>query len=131
MKVPLLEFLDKLESTVKAAPQGDWSAPQGGWPSSRYGEVVSNEQPITEGYGGKLIAESCNRLVAPHIVATQPKATLALIAKLREAVDIMREAAELAGRSTREWVDLVESPADVLNRFQDSAASWASIEVSE
>lgn len=86
MKVPLLEFLDKLESTVKAAPRGDWSAPQGGWPSSRYGEVVSNEQPTTEGYGGKLIAESCDRLVAPHIVATQPKNVLALITKIRHLV---------------------------------------------
>jgi hypothetical protein len=89
VKVPLLEYLGKLEATVKAAPQGDWSAPKGGWPSSRYGEVVSNEQPTTEGYGGKLIAESCDKLVAPHIVATQPKATLALIAKLREAVALL------------------------------------------
>ncbi len=89
MKVPLLEYLDKLEATVKAAPQGKWSAPQGGWPSSRYGEVVSDEIPTTEGYGGKLIAESCDRLVVPHIVATQPRATLALIEKLREAVRLV------------------------------------------
>lgn len=123
MKIPLLEYLDKLEATAKAAPQGEWSAPRGGWPASRYGEIISDELPHEEGYGGKLITESCNKLVAPHIVATQPRATLALIAKLREAIDLVRQGAAIAA--------FPGVGANAINRFQDDVVAWASIEVPE
>lgn len=120
MKVPLLEYLDRLEATAKAVSQGHWSAPHGGWPSSRFGEVVSNEQPATEGYDGRLIAESCDRLVAPHIVATQPRATLALIAKLREAVGLI-------GLSRRVIASL--DLADVLPKLEQELREFSEGEI--
>jgi hypothetical protein len=112
--VPLLEYLDKLEAKAKSAIGGEWSR--------NSDQVLSDLGPSTPMYDGRLIAESCERSNAEHIVATQPGATLALIAKLRDAVDIVREAVDIALR---------HPPADVVNRFQDSVISWASIEVPE
>lgn len=91
MKVPLLEYLDKLEATARAAPPGNWTAPPHG--GGRFaGAVVSDEREPDEGYGGHLIAESCSPTVCVHMMATQPKATLALIRRLRLAVEIMEQA---------------------------------------
>jgi len=41
------------------------------------------------GYQGHAVASDCPSGADRHIVATQPKATLALIAKLREAVALV------------------------------------------
>lgn len=76
----LLDYLDQLEAAAKAAPGGRWARPV----RCPFGEIVSDEQPFDEGYGGKLICESVAPLAAAYIVAMQPNATLALIAKLRE-----------------------------------------------
>lgn len=61
MKVPLLEYLDRLEATAKAAPTS---------------YVL-------------FAAKDCAPATRAHIEATQPKATLALIAKLRELLGLL------------------------------------------
>lgn len=83
-KVPLLEYLDHLEATAKAPSDGTWRRGRGG-------EVLSDACPATPLYDGQVVAESCPPAERDHILATQPRATLALIAKLREAVQIARD----------------------------------------
>lgn len=118
-QVSLLAYLDHLESTTKAAPGGRWRNPS---PDrvTHYGEVVSDEAPFDEGYAGQLVAESMSGKVTAFVIAMQPSATLALIAKLREAVEIVGEAVRL---STSQATD------GQLNDLQDRAIAWNSIEV--
>lgn len=76
MKVPLLEYLDKLEATAKAA------------------EVIDHVwKPSAMAEYGRM---------------TQPKATLALIAKLREVVELTRIASVADDYLGRELEKLLE-----------------------
>ena len=118
MKVPLLEYLDKLEAKAKAAE----AKTIGSLRPKPWGRIHDDKEPWGAGF---------NDEIQTHILATQPKATLALIAKLREAVEIVREAVALASQPRNGWLSSTESPADVINRFQDSVVAWAQIEVPE
>lgn len=104
MKISLLEYLDKLEATAKAASEGRWTevndwkstspnapidtiettrAPRNSAEAASWG----NGRPVhvqIASMGDDYENSDANRA---HILATQPEATLALIAKLREAVD--------------------------------------------
>lgn len=123
MKVALLEYLDKLEATAREAPgMGDLSQPDGSpWVGDweRAGRIVAKytEDMVV------MVAEKASPRGTAHIVATQPRATLALIAKLREAVDLVRQATAIAA-----YPGVGASP---INRFQDDVIAWASIEVPE
>lgn len=87
-RMELDEFLNQLEAKAHAAPVGVWRGPGVG---SRYGEVVSDAGEVDEGYGGHLICESVRDAASEHILATQPKVVLALVAKLRAAVQLAKD----------------------------------------
>lgn len=110
----LFEYLDKLEATAKAATTGTW----------HYGQDATH---VTA--DDFLMIRTTGARDAEHVIATQPAATLALIAKLREAVDIVRRATEIASMTASDWRANGAQPADVINRFQDQVVEWARIEV--
>lgn len=105
MKVPLLEYLDKLEATAKAATAGTWNGVND-WnsnnPSAPVDTIESTRAPneFERSSWGDVVHvqiaqieedfENPDANIA-HILATQPRATLALIAKLREAVQLIAE----------------------------------------
>lgn len=109
-RIPLLVYLDRLEATAKAAPGGRWRNPN---IENRihYGEVVSDEAPFDEGYAGQLVAESLSGRAMALLIATQPSATLALIAKLRSALMLL----DMVVSSARAGTDLSDSWADELD----------------
>jgi len=89
--VPLLEYLDKLESAARAASDGRW-AEVNDWNSSRpdaWGDTV-HVQIATVGDDEHENADA-NRA---HILATQPRATLALIHSTRVLVLTIRKFCE-------------------------------------
>lgn len=111
-RLPLLAYLLELEATAKGAPGGRWRNPN---PDGvrRYGEVVSDEAPFDEGYGGQLVAESMSGRAMTFLITMQPSATLALIAKLREADELLRDC------------------ADAMNFFLSDEAELAALSVEE
>lgn len=107
MKVPLLEYLDKLEATAKVSIA---EAGPNTWESSREDEdFVTINAAASTAVGATLIAKSVHANDAAHILATQPKATLALIAKLRELAILARRAREASTGSTISWRELDEA----------------------
>lgn len=100
MKIPLLEYLDKLETTAKAASDGRWTEVND-WNSSDPAALIDTiettrapndfERPAWGDAVHVKIAtldeehenSDANRA---HILATQPRAMLALIEKLRRLV---------------------------------------------
>lgn len=77
MKVPLLEYLDKLEATAKAANERT----HGALHAEPAGKIDDEMGPWGAGWTDSI---------QDHILATQPRATLALIAKLRELANFAR-----------------------------------------
>ena len=71
--VPLLEYLDKLEATANAANERT----HGSLSAMPHGKIDDEMGPWGAGWTDSIQG---------HILATQPRATLALIAKLRDAV---------------------------------------------
>lgn len=120
MKVPLLEYLDKLEATAREAPgMGDLSQPDGSpWVGDweRVGRIVAKyaENLVV------MVAEKASPRGTAHIVATQPRATLALIAKLREAVGLI-------GLSRRVMASL--DLADVLPKLEQELREFSEGEI--
>lgn len=112
--VPLLEYLDRLEATARAATTGTWG----------YGQDRTH---VTA--DGFLMIRTTGGRDAEHVIATQPGATLALAAKLRGAIDIVRRAIEIASMQANDWRGSLEQPSAVINRFQDEVVAWARIEV--
>jgi hypothetical protein len=104
--LPLLDYLDQLEAIAKAATAGTWHRGADGT------HVIADDF---------LMVRTTSCRDADHVIATQPVATLALIAKLR--------ATEIASTPTNAWRAAAERPAEIINRFQDQVIDWAKIEV--
>jgi hypothetical protein len=118
VKIPLLEYLDKLEARAQAALKE--TAPSTTW----LHDVEAGRIFVLEASKHRAVAATMygRGECADHIVATQPKATLALIAKLREAIEYVRHAVSIAA---------TKPSAEVLNDFQDDVVRWACMEVPE
>lgn len=84
---PLLEYLDQLEATAKAATSGTWGY-------GRDGTHITAD--------GFLMIRTTGGRDAAHVIAAQPQAMLVLAAKLREAVSLVE--AYRAGTS-HHWSD--------------------------
>jgi hypothetical protein len=138
VKVNLLEYLDKLEATAKAASDGRWTEVND-WNSTRPDAPIDTieitrlpcspaEQTSWPGFVHVQIATigdehenaDANRA---HILATQPRATLAVIAKLREMAEIVNRATGIAIAARPEHA----ADEDLL----EALAEWNTIEVPE
>ena len=123
MKVNLLDYLAKLEATAKEASGGRWTEVND-WnstnPKAPMDTIETTRPPSSPGeriawgdtvhvqianFGDDYENADANRV---HIIATQPRATLALIAKLRQAVIGLRMVKEGGSAEVIHWGELDE-----------------------
>lgn len=114
--IPLLDLCTELDTKARAAARRTSSPLRVGL-NGRYYDV-----------GGDIGQAFTDELQA-HAVATQPLVVIALVAKLREAQELLLQATALAGMPPEEWTSSKEPPSDILRRFQGAVINWSNIEV--
>jgi hypothetical protein len=106
--VPLLEYLDKLEATEQAAGTRFPS----GWRNCGGCSAVVVDAHVANPAIREGVFPVSATAVIDHVIATQPRATLALIAKLRECIRAVRMIAD-GDAETLDWkaLESIEVPS--------------------